>query len=291
MKNNLADFCAVIFSHKRAGDVATYKLLRKRGYTGAIRIVVDDSDPQLPDYLQTYPGEVIIFSKDEAYDPAHEVDNFPERRSVLYARNMVHRLMREAGFRYFVQLDDDYYHFAFRFKREWQNNKSTTIIHDLDTVFSLLLRFYISVPYLTTFAICQGGDFIGGGEGKVGKWKRKAMNFFLCDIDRPFTFLGKLNDDVNSSLLQRDGSRVFLSTTLFSLDQGNTQENTGGLTDIYRAYGTYVKSFYSVIVAPSAVSVRLMGDNHLRLHHEVRWDAVAPKIIAPRYRKEDLSTN
>jgi hypothetical protein len=286
-KIDQATFCAVIFSHKRSADVSTYKLLRKRGYTGAIRLVVDDADPELDQYKEQFGDEVITFSKEAVYDPADEVDNFPERRSVLYARNAVHELVRAAGFRYFVQLDDDYYHFAFRFREDWQNNKTTTIIHDLDTVFALLLRFYASVPYLTTFAICQGGDFIGGGEGKVGKWKRKAMNFFLCDVDRPFKFLGKLNDDVNSSLLQRDGSRVFLSTTLFSLDQGNTQENAGGLTEIYKAFGTYVKSFYSVIVAPSAVKITLMGDNRKRLHHQVNWGAIAPKIISPAHRKSN----
>ena len=64
-----------------------------------------------------------------------------------------------------------------------------------------------------------------------------------------------------------------------SIVQKETQSNAGGLTDIYLELGTYVKSFYSVIAAPSCVKVALMGDKQMRLHHAVTWKNAVPKII------------
>ena len=64
-----------------------------------------------------------------------------------------------------------------------------------------------------------------------------------------------------------------------SIDQKDTQSNAGGLTDIYLEVGTYVKSFYSVMAAPSCVKVSVMGDTSSRIHHAVTWKNAVPKII------------
>ena len=47
---------------------------------------------------------------------------------------------------------------------------------------------------------------------------RKAMNSFICSVDRPFQFVGRINEDVNTYVLL--GSRgVFLSILQIGLDQ------------------------------------------------------------------------
>lgn len=48
--------------------------------------------------------------------------------------------------------------------------------------------------------------------------------------------------------------------------------------------GTYVKSFYSVIFAPSCVSIAMMGDKHKRIHHNISWDNCVPKILNEKYK-------
>lgn len=73
---------------------------------------------------------------------------------------------------------------------------------------------------------------------------------------------------------------------LFMVVQTKTQENAGGLTDIYLASGTYRKSFYSVMCAPSCVSIAEMGDKHRRIHHHVSWNNCAPKILNEKWKKE-----
>ena len=70
-----------------------------------------------------------------------------------------------------------------------------------------------------------------------------------------------------------------------SVEQLQTQSNLGGLTDIYLNLGTYIKSFYSVILMPSAVKIDLMGNKNKRLHHKVKWNYCVPKILNEKFKK------
>lgn len=53
----------------------------------------------------------------------------------------------------------------------------------------------------------------------------------------------------------------------------------------YNEFGTYVKSFYTVLCSPSSVKLNMMGDTHYRIHHNVMWNNAVPKIISGRYKK------
>ena len=70
-----------------------------------------------------------------------------------------------------------------------------------------------------------------------------------------------------------------------ALQQKTTQKNAGGITEYYKKYGTYVKSFTTVMFAPSCTKVRLMNSKYPRLHHSVSWNNAVPKIISEEYRK------
>jgi len=56
------------------------------------------------------------------------------------------------------------------------------------------------------------------------------------------------------------------------------------MTDIYQDNGTYIKSFYSVIFQPSSVTVSLMGNKNMRLHHRVNWIYTTPQILDQKYK-------
>ena len=127
-----------------------------------------------------------------------------------------------------------------------------------------------------------------GGIGSTAASKpllRKAMNSFLFKTDNPVTFIGRINEDVNTYVVEGSRGKLYLTTTAMMLTQQQTQKNKGGLTEIYLEVGTYVKSFYTVMMAPSCVTVRSMGTSHRRLHHSVKWNNTVPKIISDRYRK------
>ena len=139
-----------------------------------------------------------------------------------------------------------------------------------------------------TIAMAQGGDFLGGLNGTAGKnpLLRKAMNSWLFRTNRPLTFIGRMNDDVNTYLTQGKVGKLFFQIAVINLIQLETQSNSGGNTEAYKQFGTYVKSFYSIMAAPSCCKIAYMGTTHRRLHHKITWELAVPKIIDEQHRKQ-----
>ena len=284
------DFAVFILTNNRADRVETYSILRKHGYHGRVVLMVDDEDPSKDEYIQRYGDEVYVFSKQAAIDMTDSGDNQRKRNSVVFARNYNFVVAEELGIKYFLQLDDDYTQFRYTFDNDRNYITKNINIKSLGKVIEIMLEFYIASG-AKTIAMSQGGDFIGGAGSKVsslhreGKFSRKAMNSFFCSTDRPFKFMGRINEDVNAYCERGLRGELFITVPRIRLEQRQTQSNEGGLTDIYLDMGTYVKSFYSVMYAPSCVKVAEMGVTNRRLHHVVKWKHTAPMIIAEQYRK------
>jgi hypothetical protein len=275
------DFCAFILTNGRPEKVYTYNLLKRSGYTGKIFIVIDDEDKTRDQYLEKFGDKVLVFSKEDIASRFDEADNFGDRRSIFYARNACFELAKKVGCKYFIQFDDDYKEFQFRVDKNLE--RTYRLIDNLDDVISAMLDYYISIP-ATTIAMAQGGDFLGDSNNAA--WlKRKAMNSFICSTDRPFAFMGRINEDVSTyATLGRRGA-LFMTIGAVQLLQQQTQKSGGGMTELYLASGTYVKSFYSVMHAPSCVKISLMGSTHKRIHHQVSWNNAAVKILREKHKK------
>ncbi len=279
------DFCAMILTHGRPDRVYTYDTLRRFNYTGKILLVVDDQDPTLPEYQARYGDDVLVFSKEDIASRFDEADNFEKRGAIFYARNACFELAEAAGYQYFIQLDDDYTGLYFRFNSKavygaWR-------AECLDDIFSALLEYFEAIPALS-ICISQGGDHIGGSSGTFSEQvtaKRKAMNTFICSVDRPFSFAGKVNEDVSTYTMLGRRGELFLTIVSVQVNQRQTQTNSGGMTDLYLDAGTYVKSFYSVMHAPSCVKISEIGTSHRRIHHGIDWTAAAVQIVPEKYRK------
>lgn len=280
------DFAVFILSHGRADRVNTIQALNKGGYSGKIYIILDNIDEQVEEYKKRYGADrIIIFDKEKAAIDCDTMDNWGKRNIVLFARNSCHRIAKDLGLTYFLELDDDYSSFDFRFADK--NKLAAKKITDLDRLFDDMIQFLDDSGSLTV-ALSQGGDYMGGVNGKY-YWKmlsRKAMNAFFCRTDRPFKFLGTINEDTNMYITYGSRGHKIFSVTQASLIQKETQQNAGGLTDIYLDVGTYVKSFYSVMCMPSAAKVSLMGQTHMRIHHKINWNNCVPLILSDKHRKK-----
>ena len=267
----LENFCAFILSHGRPDDVITYKTLKKQGYTGKIFIIVDNEDSTIKKYIENFGKEsVIIFDKKKISKTFDSLDNFDNRKTIVYARNACFDIAKDLNIKYFIQLDDDYTSFLHRAESGSKQTKN------LNLIFYLFLNF-LKKTNIQTVAFSQGGDHIGGFN-KNYLVKRKAMN-------RRFKFLGRINEDVNTYVKLGSLGKVFLTIYSFQLNQKTTQKNKGGMTDVYLKGGTYLKSFYSILLNPSSVKIKMMMTKHLRLHHQVNWDNTAVKIIDQKYKK------
>jgi len=283
------DFAALILTHGRPDRVHTYFSLRNAGYTGPILIVIDNEDKHADQYKARYKSSVVMFDKQAIAQTFDEGDNFQDRRAIIYARNASFQIAKEQGFRYFVQLDDDYTGFEYCFDENGFYGYGR--IQNLDWLFSGLVDYLSATPF-ASIAISQGGDHIGGGEAKktIGT-KRKAMNSFICDTERPFQFVGRINEDVNTYTCEQRKGLLFLTILSAKLVQKTTQSNEGGMSDLYIDSGTYVKTFYSVMYAPSCVKVSEISSpqngnvGHSRIHHKVSWNNAAPLILSQHYKK------
>jgi hypothetical protein len=291
MKMN--NFAVFILSHGRAEKCINYKKLREQGYTGKIYIMVDNLDSQISLYKKIYGDSVIVFDKQKAINMTDSGDNQKKHNSVVYARNYNFIVAKELGIDYFLQLDDDYSTFGFSManSKEYIGNKK---IKSLDNVFVSFIK-YLQNTNIKGIAFAQGGDFIGGaGAGILKKfWKgeipRKIMNSFFFATDKPVKFMGRINEDVNLYVTGGIKGDIFVTHPMIRLEQMATQQNSGGLTDIYLDMGTYVKSFYSVMYAPSCVKVSIMGVTNKRIHHKIKWNNCIPKIISEKHLKTTLS--
>ena len=278
------DFCAFILTHGRPNNVVTYRTLQAAGYTGKVFIVIDDEDETTEEYKRIYGDDVLVFSKDEVGRYTDQYDNSSDRRGVLWARNVCWDLARQMGYRYFVQLDDDYtdWHFK-RFGKGHQFSVSAReeyhqwTMKSLDAVFDAFVRIIETTP-VTTIALSQGGEHLGGGPRAV-RFKRKAMNSFVCSVDKPILFRGRMNDDVNTYVALGRTGTLFFTDMQVLLVPIQTQINSGGMSEVYRMSGTYAKSFYAVMTAPSCVTIRTMGRKYRRLHHHINWNKAVPKIL------------
>lgn len=279
----MEDFAAFILTHGRPDRLHTLDSLRKHGYTGRVVILIDNEDKTAAEYHRRYGSMVQVFDKAEIAGRIDEGDNFNDRRAIIYARNAAFEVAARLGITYFVQLDDDYV--DFRHKRDERGEYiHKRDIADLDAVFEAMLDYFKATPALA-IAMAQSGDFPGGAEcGTRYKVKRKAMNSFFCSTLRPFRFVGRINEDVNTYTSAQARGGLFLTVQDVALQQKQTQSSAGGMTALYIDSGTYIKSFYSVMYHPSATRVGF-DPAVSRIHHRLRWRYTAPVILPEHYRK------
>lgn len=290
MENSIvlpSDFCIFILSHGRPDRVHTYDSLMKAGYSGRVYIVIDDEDKAEKGYREIFGDKVLQFNKDEWAKKTDEGDNFQHRKAIVYARNACWDLAKQVGCRWFCQMDDDYTSYQVRHD---SNSKyvSGCVKTTITEIILALLDFYKETP-AKSIAMSQGGDHIGGDNSQAEPaLRRKCMNSWFCDIEKPFSFFGHMNEDVSAYVTYGRRGDLFLTATQAMLIQKPTQSTEGGMSELYLSSGTYVKSFYTILSCPSSVKIGLMGDprsGRVRIHHKINWHKTAPKIIRQEHRK------
>ena len=142
MKNNLdfkKDFAVFILSHGRAKDIKTVNTLIKGNYTGDYYVVIDDEDDQEALYYEKFKDKVIKFNKKEIAERTDTGDLDNDRRVGVFARNKIQELAHEKGYKFHLQLDDDFSGFTFRYiKGDKLANKRCK---NLDKLFEAVVEY------------------------------------------------------------------------------------------------------------------------------------------------------
>jgi len=288
------DFAVLIISHERANDIITIDALKASGYTGKTYIIIDDMDRQKDDYIKNFGEDnVIIFSKAELDGTFDMMDNFDSYGTEVYARNVSFKVARDLGLKYFVELDEDYYNFNYRFESRDENGVETLraiYSKHLDDVFEVYIELLETVPKIKCISFAQAGDFIGGVDSRFKQHiLRKSMNSFFFRVpENPkddVQFLGRMNDDVNTYVHGGIVGEYWCQMCRVMLRQEISQQKTTGLATLYKDFGTYVKSMYTIMLSPSSVKISTLGPSNPRIHHLINWETTVPKLISERYKK------
>lgn len=283
--NTMNRFGVFIITHGRPDCVITYMTLKNQGYTGKIYLIIDNEDKTANKYYDNFGRDsVIMFDKQEIAKTTDHGDNFWNLRTTTHARNACFDIAKQVGFNYFLVLDDDYTTFDYRL---FIDKAIVKPVKNLDLLFELLIEYYKSIDAVS-ICMAQGGDFIGGldnGKELYRFSKRKAMNTWFCSVDRPFRFISRLNEDVNTYLTLGSKGILFLTIPFCSITQKQTQGTKGGMTEAYIDGGTFVKTFYSIMYCPSFVKGKLMNSTNRRIHHSMDWNSAVPCIISESYKK------
>lgn len=217
---DMGKFAVFILAHGRPELCDTYQKLRDGGYTGKIIIVIDNEDKEAGGYIDRFGSEnVFMFNKSYYAEYNDSMNNFGNKKAILFARNESFKIAKELGLDYFVQMDDDYYYFGHRGRYGAKKTRK------LDLIFKWFIEFLLNTN-VKSIAFSQGGDHIGGWKDDI-PCKRKAMNSFFCLTNRPFKFYGVMNDDVNCYLINGKKGDIYLTYNNFQLDQADTQSTSG----------------------------------------------------------------
>ena len=290
------DFAIFILANGRPDRLFTVDTLKRKGYTGKYYIILDDEDKTIDGYKKKFGEEhVVIFSKTEALKKFDIMDNFPERNVIVFARNVCNDIARSLGIKYFAEFEDDYKDFAYRVPDK-QVLRAVAVPHSFDDIVNAFVEFVENVsasqPHFRTIAFAQSGEMLGGTHGSVwiARVKRKAMNTFFFKVpDNPeddVKFIGRMNDDVNTYMNDGKTGGIWMQISDINCNQLLTQQNKGGNTESYKKYGTYVKTFYSVMAHPSAVKVAILDTPGVkRVHHAINYNYAVPKILNEKWKK------
>ena len=93
-----------------------------------------------------------------------------------------------------------------------------------------------------------------------------------------------MNEDVNTYTTLGSRGEMFMTIPPVAIDQKQTQGQSGGITEMYKRFGTYCKAFTTVMMMPSSVKVSMMRSDNPRIHHSIEWAKTVPCIINEKHR-------
>lgn len=297
---------AIFISAYRNTKIKTLQTLTRCGYIdhSNIYIIVGIDDPNLEEFKEKYKDHCIIFDKEKDalpyIDTCINKENFTYLSTVFTSTAQM-KIAKELGYKYFMQLDDDSNNFMIRYvyKDKLINIKKTEE-GVLDNFINKAIDILDSSPKVYGVSFLQAGDLMGGVESLpyvVGK--RKFMNTRIYDVEKQLKFIGLLNEDTTYYTQYGKLGYIFLTLDGLVLDQLDSQNKSSGtgLTSLYAKFGTYIKSFFSLIVNPSALKIMVMGGGgklnenankriyNPRIHHFIEWENICPKILDEKWRK------
>lgn len=258
----------------------TAQTLEKLRYPGEWFIVCGTNDDKLEEYKQIWGEHILVFDWAEEIKKTDTMDNFGFEKmpsGAVPVRNATCDFARSRGELRHWQFDDDYTTFAYTDTQKGKNK----VIKDGKKLFDLMYRI-AKFGYDTNMA--NVGFTISTMEACPVNWQLYANRVFAAHnmpTDEKFErWTSRMNDDTMNAIdICRHGKKA-MQFRFLQLSTTSTQQESGGLSDIYKAEGTVRKTAYIMLKAPSSAKLIISFG---RYHHWVNWKNLVPKLL-----REDL---
>ena len=260
----------------------TAQTLTNMEYPGDWFIVCGNNDETIDEYRENWGDHVLEFDWYDEITRTDTLDNFGFENmpsGAVPVRNATCDIARSRGELRHWQLDDDYNAFyriiPGTFKKKRMNGQ----------------ELYEVLTEISEFAHKCGLQNAGIALGTIESHPRKKKTFSrrvfnahnLPTDPKLFTrWRGRMNDDlINAIETYRNGGFEMLFKYA-NLTMMTSQQEAGGLTELYRKEGTVRKTAYPVLLAPQAVKLVVRFG---RYHHRVNWDLLSPKVLDEKYQR------
>lgn len=277
MRDDLAVF---ILTHGRANSQKTLQTLKKCGYTGKTYLIIDDEDEQQDEYCSLYKDAVIKFSKKEIEYTFDTMTSIKEYRSVVYARNAAYSIAKVMGIKWVFVCDDDISGFSYRVIKS--GKLGSFDIKNFDDLLLLMCEI-ADKGNICIFSFSQAGLYIGGANETYLKGShRNISQAMLLNTDNPIKFRGLFSEDLHASLDAGIQGKTAIATTMVQIHSPTRGTNKGGLFDLYKDGGTYVRTFFTILAYPNVAKITIKnGEFKPTFNHS----AFVPLILSERWKK------
>lgn len=285
MKKTIEDKLATAYIiSKGRPECKTAAGLVEINYPGPWFIVCGTNDETLPEYIKKWGKDrVLVFDWAEQIKHTDVMDNFgfdSMPSGAAPVRNAVFDFSRARGELRHWQFDDDFPIFYLTTK----DCKKNVRINDGELLYWWLKRIAqfghearLANVGLELKASQYPSDAKGMGSRIFGS-HNMSNDPALCP-----EWCGRFNDDTLHAIkVNRLGQLKEIKTRMVSAHTPPTQQDSGGLTEMYKTLGTVRKTAYLILLAPNAAKLAI---RYKRYHHVVDWDLLVSKVLDPKWQR------
>jgi len=266
-------------------------MLKRLGYDGEYKIVIDVDDVCLDDYVAKYGAEnLLVFDKNQwlfVEDTAMSKDGLI-KASPFYARVVVDEYASRFAIGDYIVLDDDI--IDLRVRMPDNGSLRSMSMRRFNDVLSYLFEF-MNENDIYGLSFAHPGMFIGGVQSfdKVID-KRVGSNIFLLNSERRLRWKTIFYDDFNTCLSNGQIGRLVFTIPYIQIHaepQGSQSSTTksNGMGEAYAMTKQFTRSFYSTMLFPSSCSTKQVGKRVGNWWPSMKLDNQFQKIVSDKFRR------
>ena len=283
------DFAVFICTHGRPTAQHTLAKLLSAGYTGKYYLVLDDQDPTIQQYIDTYGTEhLIVFDKNHYINSVDVGSNNPPFKCILYAKNAVEDMAKDMMLSAFVIADDDITSLRYRVCED-NSLKSYEISCNMDSVLDAYIEVLLSGNMAaTSFGFAQF-YFYGADSFNPQQYQRFRIpyNFVFRNTSISVDWKSAFGEDIVTAVHFGKLGQLWTALPDVEMSIKPLGKEVGGMHDTYKAFSDVQLAMFDCMYLPTATKPYFYKGKCMA---SVCRDHAFPKLISSSFKKGSVIT-